>query len=103
MTTPNDAASEAMVEAGAEAATDVTGFGLFRPPAADARVLRRGRQDRRLVRARAPRRPRPRDEATWSRAGRKRNHAYLGPNVDWGALDARSSWCSRTRRPPAGC
>src|SRR4029077_16244521 len=29
MTTPNDAASEAMVEARAEAATDVTGFGLL--------------------------------------------------------------------------
>jgi selenide,water dikinase len=29
MTTPNDAASEAMVAAGAEAATDVTGFGLL--------------------------------------------------------------------------
>jgi selenide,water dikinase len=87
MTTLNEDASLAMLEAGAEAATDVTGFGLIGHlhrmleasgvaavlDAAAVPVL-----DGVLDLARADVVP----------GGTKRNHAYVAPHTDWGELTA---------------
>lgn len=86
MTTSNAAASRAMVAAGSESATDVTGFGLlghlFRMleasgcaavvdasavPLFDSRVLELAREG--VV-----------------PGGTRRNHAHVRPHVDWGEL-----------------
>jgi selenide,water dikinase len=85
MTTLNEDASAAMLEARVEAATDVTGFGLLghlhrlllasgvsaRVEASAVPVL-----DGVLDLARADVVP----------GGTKRNHAYVGPHTDWGGL-----------------
>jgi selenide,water dikinase len=87
MTTLNDAASDAMREAHAEAATDVTGFGLL------------GHLHRMLlasgVSATIDASAVPVLEGILELAqrdvvpgGSKRNHAYVSPNVDWGELTA---------------
>lgn len=86
MTTLNAVAAEAMIEAGAESATDVTGFGLLghlhrmllasgvaahldsgAVPLLDAAVLELAR-------------------AGVVPGGTKRNHAFVRPHVDWGEL-----------------
>ncbi|HZP90697.1 MAG TPA: selenide, water dikinase SelD [Actinomycetota bacterium] len=85
MTTPNAAAAEAMLEAGVEAATDVTGFGLLghlhRMLAASGLAARVDASAVRLLPgtlelARADVVP----------GGTKRNLAYVRPHVDWGEL-----------------
>ena len=81
----NAAASEAMVEAGAEAATDVTGFGLLGHL---QRMLEEsgvaGRLDARAV----PVIPGVVDLARAGvvPGGTRRNHAHVRPRVDWGGL-----------------
>ena len=85
MTTPNDAASEAMVDAGAEAATDVTGFGLLGHL---QRMLASSGVGATIDASSVPMLPGVLDHARLDvvPGGTKRNHAYLGPNVDWGEL-----------------
>jgi selenide,water dikinase len=86
MTTLNDRAAEAMLEAGAVAATDVTGFGLL------------GHLHRMLtasgVAARLDATAVPVLEGVLELArqgvvpgGSGRNHAFVSPHVDWGGLD----------------
>jgi selenide,water dikinase len=85
MTTLNDGAAAAMVAAGAEAATDVTGFGLL------------GHLHRMLVASGvsasvdAPAVPLLDGLLDLARSdvvpgGSKRNHAYVSPHTDWGDL-----------------
>ena len=85
MTTPNDAAAEAMREAGAESATDVTGFGLLGhlhrmllgsglAAAIDSSAV--PVLDGALELARAGVVP----------GGTRRNHAFVRPSTDWGEL-----------------
>jgi selenide,water dikinase len=87
MTTLNEEASVAMTAAGAEAATDVTGFGLL------------GHLHRMLLasgvaaRVDASAVPLLAGVLDLARAdvvpgGTKRNHAYVAPHTDWGALTA---------------
>ncbi len=85
MTTPNAAAAEAMLEAGVEAATDVTGFGLLghlhRMLAASGLAARVDASAVRLL-------PGTMDlaRADVVPGGTKRNLAYVRPHVDWGEL-----------------
>jgi selenide,water dikinase len=85
MTTPNDAASEAMVAAGAEAATDVTGFGLLGHL---HRMLRASGVAARIDAPAIPILPGvlglARDDVV--PGGTQRNRAYLRSSVDWGEL-----------------
>ncbi len=85
MTTPNRAASEAVNEVGADAATDVTGFGLL------------GHLHRMLLASGAAAEVRAGAVPTIDGAldlarsgvvagGTKRNHAYVDPHVNWGQL-----------------
>jgi len=85
MTTPNRAASEAVGERGADAATDVTGFGLL------------GHLHRMLlasgVAAEVDASAVPAIDGALELArsgvvagGTQRNHAYVSPHVDWGSL-----------------
>lgn len=85
MTTPNRAAAEAAAEVGADAATDVTGFGLL------------GHLHRMLVAsgvaAEIDADAVPRIDGALDLArdgvvpgGTQRNHAYVAPHVDWGDL-----------------
>ena len=85
MTTPNKAASEAVNEAGADAATDVTGFGLL------------GHLHRMLlasdVAAEIDASAVPLIKGALALAhggvvpgGTERNHAYVAPHVSWGDL-----------------
>ncbi len=86
MTTPNRAASEAVNEVGADAATDVTGFGLLghlhrmllaSGVAAEIDASAVPLIDGALGFARSGVVP----------GGTQRNHAYVAPHVDWGDLD----------------
>lgn len=85
MTTPNDAASEAMVVAGAEAATDVTGFGLLGHL---HRMLRASGVAARIDAGAIPVLPGvlglAGDDVV--PGGTQRNRAYLRSSVDWGEL-----------------
>ena len=85
MTTPNDAASEAVRDVGADAATDVTGFGLF------------GHLHRMLlasgVAAEIDAGAVPLIDGALDLArggvvpgGTRRNHAFVASHVDWGEL-----------------
>ncbi len=85
MTTPNRAASEAVNEVGADAATDVTGFGLLghlhrmllaSGVAAEIDASAVPLIDGALDLARSGVVP----------GGTQRNHAYVAPHVDWGDL-----------------
>src|SRR5262245_13488522 len=85
MTTPNDAASEAMVAAEAESATDVTGFGLLGHL---QRMLAVSGVAARLDASAIPVLPgvlklAMRDAVP---GGTQRNRAYLQRSVDWGQL-----------------
>ena len=86
MTTPNKEASEAVREVGADAATDVTGFGLLghlhrmllaSGVAAEIDVGAVPLIDGALDLARSGVVP----------GGTARNHAFVSPHVDWGDLD----------------
>jgi selenide,water dikinase len=85
MTTPNAVAAEAMLEAGVEAATDVTGFGLLghlhRMLAASGLAARVDASAVRLL-------PGTMDlaRADVVPGGTRRNLAYVRPHVDWGEL-----------------
>jgi selenide, water dikinase len=85
MTTPNDAAADAMAEVGAEAATDVTGFGLLGHL---QRMLAASGVGARIDASSVPMLPGVLDLAMLDvvPGGTKRNHAYLRPNVQWGKL-----------------
>ena len=96
MTTLNREAAEAMVEAGAEAATDVTGFGLL----GHLREMLLAAGWRRRVDAGAvPFIP------GLGRAGARgvapggtgRNHEFVDPHVDWGELDEPEQLAARRR------
>lgn len=85
MTTPNDGASEAMVAAGAEAATDVTGFGLL------GHLHRMLAASGVAARLDASTTPVLRDVLELAAGGvvpggTRRNHAYLRSAVEWGEL-----------------
>jgi selenide,water dikinase len=85
MTTPNDAASEAMVAAGAEAATDVTGFGLLGHL---HRMLQASGVAARIDAPAIPVLPGvlglAGDDVV--PGGTQRNRDYLRSSVDWGGL-----------------
>ena len=85
MTTLNDAASEAMVAAGAESATDVTGFGLLGHL---HRMLEASGVAARIDASAIPVLPGvlelARDDVV--PGGTKRNHAFIAPHADWGEL-----------------
>ena len=85
MTTLNDDASLAMVEAGAEAATDVTGFGLLGHL---HRMLLASGAAATLDAGAVPLLPGTLDlaRADVVPGGTKRNHAYVAPHTDWGGL-----------------
>jgi selenide,water dikinase len=85
MTIPNDAAADAMAEVGAEAATDVTGFGLLGHL---QRMLAASGVGARIDASSVPVLPGVLDLAMLDvvPGGTKRNHAYLRPNVQWGKL-----------------
>ena len=85
MTTPNDAASEAMVEVGAEAATDVTGFGLLGHL---QRMLAASGVGARIDASAVPVLPDILELAMRDvvPGGTQRNHAYLRSTVQWGRL-----------------
>ena len=85
MTTPNDAAAEAMVEVGADAATDVTGFGLLGHL---QRMLAASGVGARVDASAVPVLPGVLDLAMLDivPGGTRRNHAYLRPTVQWGRL-----------------
>lgn len=85
MTTPNDAAAEAMVEVGAEAATDVTGFGLLGHL---QRMLAASGVGARIDASAVPVLPGVLDLAMMDvvPGGTRRNHAFVRPSVQWGRL-----------------
>ncbi len=85
MTALNADAAEAMVEAGAEAATDVTGFGLLGHL---HRMLVASGVAARVDAAAVPLLPGVLDLARAGvvPGGSRRNHAYLQGAVDWGGL-----------------
>ena len=86
MTTLNRDAAEAMVEAGAEAATDVTGFGLLGHL---HEMLAASGLAARLDAGAVPFIPGATALAREGVAagGTRRNHAFVDPHVDWGRLD----------------
>jgi selenide,water dikinase len=85
MTTLNAAASEAMVDARAEAATDVTGFGFLGHLAA---MLLASGVSARIDAGAVPTLPGTLDlaRADVVPSGTKRNHAFLQGRVEWGEL-----------------
>ena len=85
MTTPNDAASEAMVAAAAEAATDVTGFGLLGHL---QRMLSASGVAARLDASAVPVLPGVLDlaERDVVPGGTQRNRAYVRSSTGWGDL-----------------
>ena len=85
MTTPNDIAADAMVEVGAEAATDVTGFGLLGHL---QRMLAASGVGARIDASAVPVLPGVLDLAMLDvvPGGTRRNHAHLRPTVQWGRL-----------------
>ncbi len=85
MTTLNAAAASAMVEAGSAAATDVTGFGLLGHL---RKLLEASGVAARVDAASVPTLPGVLDLARRGvvAGGTQRNHAWLGPTTDWGAL-----------------
>ena len=85
MTTPNDAASEAMVAAGAEAATDVTGFGLLGHL---HRMLEASGVAARIDASAIPVIPGVLELAADDvvPGGTQRNRSYLRPFVEWGEV-----------------
>jgi selenide,water dikinase len=85
MTTLNAAASEAMVEAGASAATDVTGFGLL----GHLHLALKASRVAATIQAGAPRLlPGTLDLAEEGvvPSGTRSNHRFVDPHVDWGDL-----------------
>lgn len=85
MTTLNAAASEAMLEVGAEAATDVTGFGLLGHL---SEMLSASGVAAVVDAASVPALPNTLDlaRADVVPSGTKRNHAFLRGRVEWGEL-----------------
>lgn len=85
MTTLNDAASEAMVAAGAQAATDVTGFGLLGHL---HRMLGASNASATIDAAAVPTLPGVLDLAQRDvvAGGTRRNHAFVRPHMEWGEL-----------------
>jgi selenide,water dikinase len=85
MTALNASAAEAMVEAGASAATDVTGFGLLGHLQI---ALAASGVAARLDAGAVPLLPGTMDLAEQGMvpSGTRSNHAFVSPNVDWGAL-----------------
>lgn len=85
MTTLNAAASEAMVEAGASAATDVTGFGLLGHL---KQMLEASEVAARINAAAVPLLPGVLDLARGGvvPGGTRRNHAFVRGSVAWGEL-----------------
>ncbi len=85
MTTLNAAAAEAMSEAGADAATDVTGFGLLGHL---RKLLEASAVAARIDATLVPTLPGVLDLARAGvvSGGTNRNHAWLGTTTDWGAL-----------------
>jgi len=85
MTTLNAAAAGAMVEAGVTAATDVTGFGLLGHL---RKLLEASGAAARVEATLVPTLPGALDLARAGvvSGGTHRNHAWLGPSTDWGAL-----------------
>jgi selenide,water dikinase len=85
MTTPNDVAADAMVEVGAEAATDVTGFGLLGHL---QRMLAASGVGARIDASAVPVLPGVLELAMLDvvPGGTHRNHAHLRPAVQWGRL-----------------
>ena len=86
MTTPNRAASEAMLEAGAEAATDVTGFGLLGHL---HQMLLASGVSARIDAAAVPFIP---GAAALARdgvvaGGTQRNRDFVDPHTEWGEVD----------------
>jgi selenide, water dikinase len=85
MTTLNDAAAEAMLEAGAESATDVTGFGLLGHL---HRMLESSRVSATIDASRVDVLPGALELAMAGAVagGTRRNHAFARPHTDWGDL-----------------
>ena len=85
MTTLNDAGSEAMLAAGAQAATDVTGFGLLGHL---HRMLVGSGASATIDAAAVPVLPEVLDLARRDvvAGGTRRNHAFVRPHTDWGGL-----------------
>ena len=85
MTTLNAAAAGAMVEAGAAAATDVTGFGLLGHL---RKMLEASGAAARVEATLVPSLPGALDLARQGvvSGGTRRNHSWLGPTTEWGAL-----------------
>jgi selenide,water dikinase len=85
MTTLNADACKAMLEAGAEAATDVTGFGLLGHL---QRMLAASGVGARIDASAVPVLDRVLELAVMDvvPGGTRRNHAFVRPNVQWGRL-----------------
>ena len=86
MTTLNAAAAEAMLEAGVEAATDVTGFGLlghlYELLAASGLAAEIDASEVPFIAGSVEL-----ARSGVAAGGTRRNHAFVAPHVDWGELD----------------
>ncbi|HLF40048.1 MAG TPA: selenide, water dikinase SelD [Acidimicrobiia bacterium] len=85
MTTPNEAARDAALEVGVNAATDITGFGLLGHL---REMLVASGLAARIDASRVPVIDGVRDliEAGMVAGGTTRNHAFVSPDVDWAGL-----------------